>query len=70
VKRRHYTSAGVPEYGVIDLDARVLEVSRAGDGGRYEPIDDRVTWHPDPAPEPLMIDVAGHFERVLGPETA
>jgi Uma2 family endonuclease len=60
VKRRKYQSEGIPEYWIVDGDARVVE--------RWCPHDDRpeiisevLEWQPDAALPSLMIDWAALF---------
>lgn len=65
-KRESYARHGVPEYWVVDCDARLIEVTRPGDPSRVELYDRELRWHPTGAPEPLVIDVAGYFARVGG----
>lgn len=65
-KRAHYRRHGTPEYWVVDLDARCIEVSRPDDA-RVEVYDERLAWHPPGAPTPLVVDVADYFARVLTP---
>lgn len=65
-KRVFYARRGVPEYWVVDCDARLIEVSRPTDP-RVELYADELRWHPDGAPAPLVIDVRAYFARVLGP---
>ncbi|MEO7085875.1 MAG: Uma2 family endonuclease [Gemmatimonadaceae bacterium] len=62
-KRRYYLAAGVPEYWVVDLDARTLE--------RWTPGDDTPTtlrsmfeWRPAGASAPLIIDLTSMFDRI------
>ena len=43
LKRKHYQEAGLPELWLIDIDARTVEVWRAG-ADRGEVVDDVVTW--------------------------
>jgi Uma2 family endonuclease len=64
-KRAYYARNQVPEYWVIDLDARVFERSRPGEN-RPEVLAETLTWHPAGAHEPLVIDVAAYFADVLG----
>lgn len=65
LKRRFYQRAGVAEYWVVDVDARVVERWRPGDE-RPEVIDEVLTWQPDPALPALEIDLAGYFREVAG----
>ena len=64
-KRRFYAGVGVPEYWVVDLDARVVERTRPGDD-RVELCEQALAWHPAGAPEPLVVDLVELFRRVLG----
>jgi Uma2 family endonuclease len=64
-KRKILRDEGVPEYWIVDLDARVFE--------RWRPVDDRpeilsarLRWHPVPTAPPLDIDLIEYFESVLG----
>ena len=63
-KRRHYVRHAV-EYWVVDLDARGFWRNAPGDP-RVDLHDETLTWHPAPAAEPLVVDVAAYFARVLG----
>lgn len=65
-KRAHYRKHGTPEYWVVDLDARCIEVSRPEDA-RVEVYDETLTWQPPGAATPLVLDVADYFARVLAP---
>lgn len=63
VKRRLYQSQTVPEYWIVDVDARLIE--------RWTPTDERpemlaatLAWQPDPAFEPLAIDLEAYFGEV------
>jgi len=62
-KRRFYQRAGVPEYWIIDLDARTIE-RWCGADERAELVDDRLEWRPDGAGEPLVLDVERYFAEV------
>ena len=62
-KRRFYQRIGVPEYWVVDLDARVVERWRAGDE-RPEPLDERLVWHPEGASESFTLDLPSFFAEV------
>lgn len=63
-KRTVYREEGVDEYWIVDLDARTIERSTPADP-RVEVIADRLSWSPPGAGEPLVIDVAEYFRRVL-----
>ena len=63
VKRDYYMDAGVAEYWIVDLDARVIE--------RWTPEQssptierDGLTWNPGSTP--LVVDVAALFRRIDG----
>ena len=62
-KRRLYQREGVPEYWIVDVDARVVERWRANeDMGTV--LADTLVWQPDPAIEPLTFDLAEFFHDV------
>ena len=65
-KRRIYQRAGVAEYWIVDLDARLVERWRPGDV-RPEILDERLVWAPPELPAPLTIDLPALFTEVLGP---
>jgi Uma2 family endonuclease len=54
-KRDFYVALGVPEYWIVDADARVVTVVRAGRAD--ERVRDVLRWHPAGAPQPLEIDL-------------
>jgi Uma2 family endonuclease len=64
VKRRRYQRHGVPEYWIVDLDARLLEVWRLGDD-RPEVLTDQVRWRPPAEFLALEIDLTALFTEVL-----
>lgn len=64
LKRRFYQRAGVPEYWIVDLDARIVERWHPGDA-RPEVLDGMLTWQPDPDAVALSIDLAAFFSRVM-----
>ena len=64
-KRRLYQEEGVPEYWIVDLDARVVERWRPGDE-RPEIVAATLTWQPDPSAAPLHLDLSVLFHEVLG----
>lgn len=65
LKRRHYQRAGVEEYWIADLEARLVE--------RWRPDDERpeinavsLVWQPGGANEALVIDLVALFTDALG----
>ncbi|MGA2383528.1 MAG: hypothetical protein ABSG61_08840 [Gemmatimonadales bacterium] len=54
----------MPEYWVVDLDARLIERWRPGDE-RPELLSDTLTWQPDPGRLGLTLDVAALFGDIL-----
>lgn len=65
-KRRIYQQAGVAEYWIVDLDARLVERWRPGDA-RPEVLSAELVWLPAPDATPIAIDLQRLFESVLGP---
>jgi Uma2 family endonuclease len=63
-KRKIYQDEGVPEYWIIDLDARAFERWRPSDE-RPEILADTLVWHPRAEIEPLTIDLEEYFTAVL-----
>jgi hypothetical protein len=57
----------VPEYWIVDLDARLFERWRAGDE-RPEIVTQLLEWHPAEVTEPFRIDLPRYFAEVLGEE--
>jgi Uma2 family endonuclease len=64
IKRGRYQRHGVPEYWIVDLDARLVERWRPTDE-RPEILAERLVWHPSPDLPPLEIDLTALFAEVL-----
>lgn len=54
VKAPLYASAGVPEYWIVDVEHRRLEVRREPQGGGYRSVE---TYGPDDAVAPVALDL-------------
>ena len=67
IKRRYYSRAGVPEYWIVDLDARVVERWRPGDV-RGELLEEELSWNPEGAAghDNFVLDLADFFARTTG----
>jgi Uma2 family endonuclease len=65
VKRRLYQRERVPEYWIVDVDARLIERWRPDDE-RPEILAEHLDWKPDPAHPPLIIDLPAYFRDVTG----
>jgi len=63
-KRDLYRRQGIPEYWIVDLDARVIERWRPGDE-RPEILSERISWQPEGAAEPLTIELPEFWGEVL-----
>ncbi len=63
LKRRRLQRAGVPEYWIVDLDARLVERWRPGDR-RPELLEERLLWQPEGASAPLLVDLEALFREV------
>ena len=66
-KRRYFQTHGVPDYWVVDGEARAFEVWRPGDE-RAALVDDVLTWQPQRAPTPFQLDVTAFFDAVADDE--
>jgi Uma2 family endonuclease len=64
VKRALYQLQGIPEYWIIDTDARVIERWRP-DSTAAECLVQSLSWQPVSFWAPLEIDVAAYFAAVL-----
>jgi Uma2 family endonuclease len=65
VKRRLYQRERVPEYWIVDLDARLIERWRPEDE-RPEILAEQLDWQPDPSHPPVVIDLPAFFRDVTG----
>jgi len=65
VKRRRYQRAPVPEYWIVDLDARLVERWRPDDT-RPEILTETLEWKPLPGLSPLVIELPDLFAEALG----
>lgn len=65
LKRRRYQRARVPEYWIVDLDARVVE-RWCPDDDRPEVVDEMLSWRVTPESAPLVIDLPALFTESLG----
>jgi len=63
-KRRVYKEKGVPEYWVVDTDARTVERYRPDDS--FEILTESLEWRPDYDAPSLLIDLPAYFDRVHG----
>lgn len=63
IKRRRFQLAGIPEYWIVDLDARTIERWRPGDE-RPEILDQFMIWNPQGAAAPLEVDLPAMFKSI------
>ncbi|HXY29154.1 MAG TPA: Uma2 family endonuclease [Gemmatimonadaceae bacterium] len=64
VKRKLFQREGIPEYWIVDLDARLVERWRPVDA-RPEVLAEALNWQPRPDVPPLELDLVGYFGDVL-----
>jgi Uma2 family endonuclease len=64
IKRRLYQEAEVPEYWIVDLDARLVERWRPGDE-RPEILSETLVWQVAEDAEPFGLDLPAFFGEVL-----
>lgn len=65
VKRRRYQRAQIPEYWIVDLDARLVERWRPEDE-RPEVLGERLVWQPAVTRPALEVELPSFFAAVLG----
>lgn len=64
-KRVLYQRVGVPDYWIVDVDARLVERWAPDDAGPTLHTT-FIDWFPAGAAEPLTLDLAAYFTSVLG----
>jgi Uma2 family endonuclease len=65
-KRRLYQRAGIPQYWIVDLDARIVERWRPEDD-RPEILLDQIAWRPDNGGPVVFIELRAFFAEILDP---
>jgi Uma2 family endonuclease len=65
IRKRPGYQRHVPEYWIVDLDARLVERWTPGDE-RPEILTERLLWQPAGAAQPLEIDLPPLFRRASG----
>jgi Uma2 family endonuclease len=63
-KRRVYLAEGVPEYWIVDNDARSVARWRPGEE-RPEILVEQLVWHPAGMPAPLIVELPALFRKAL-----
>ena len=64
VTKRASYQRNVPEYWIVDLDARLFERWRSGEE-RPEVLVRMLEWHPQGAAEPFTLDLPAYFSAVF-----
>jgi Uma2 family endonuclease len=64
VRKRPLYQRNVPDYWIVDLDARLIERWRAGDE-RPELVTQTLSWHPARATTAFELELSGYFESVF-----
>mgnify|MGYP003576234289 CR=1 FL=1 len=65
VKLRLFRRQRVPEYWIVDVDARLVE-RWPPEGGRPEILAEQLEWRLDAVLPPLVIDLPSYFREVAG----
>ena len=65
VRKRPMYQRHVPQYWIVDLDARLVERWRPTDE-RPEVLTRALDWHPAGAVEPFALDLVSYFTAVFG----
>jgi len=64
VAKRPLYQRTVPEYWIVDLDARLFERWRSGDE-RPEIVSELLEWHPAGATEPFRLELSRYFADIF-----
>lgn len=64
VRKRPLYQRHVPDYWIVDLDARLFERWTPGDG-RPELLTETLVWHPAGAATPFTLDIAAFFATIF-----
>lgn len=64
-KRGRFQRAGIPEYWIVDTDARIIERWRPEDQ-RPEVLAETIQWQPLSTATPLVIELPPLFSRIHG----
>ena len=64
-KRSRYQQSGVGDYWIVDIDAQVFERWTPSDA-RPEVLAETISWQPEGARNPLIIDIEQYFREVTG----
>ena len=64
VRKRPLYQRHVPDYWIVDLDARLIERWASGDD-RPEVLTESLVWRPSGAASALSLDIPALFESIL-----